>query len=307
MLFSTTILYLSISVMQQLTTGNSYEDCLSYSYEEETVNVSTLIDDLRSEFLLISADSKLLNFYYNEEYLNNDNDINDSIYAIEIERRTILYLTSFAWLFKDLNNLVWKYPDSEAKNNIYKEAINYHCHEDGSHFLFHIYDWIKLGMNDINIASSDLLLFFFSDDLTLGGRHTIYQYIYYDGVVDGQNNYIGRYIIMESLEIAGYHFFKAIQNNYIRYLKETRNNNKLRYLGMTHSNIEKGSIHSIGGEYSTDKIFGKLKINKNDYNKYKNIAKIMMKHMVNDLWENEYKFITKKKTKQSKYIGIEYN
>jgi len=267
--------------------------------EERTVG--SLIQSLHDEFLVLSKDSKLLNFYNNEEYLNDDNFIS----AIEIDRRSILYLTSVAWLFKDLNNLVWKY--AETENDEYKELINYHCKEDGSHYLFHIHDFKKLGMNDINnVSPTDLLSFFFGE-LTERNRYTIYQFIYYDGIINGQNNPIGRYIIMQSLEICGHWFFESIVKNYQRYLKETRNNYPLRYLSNVHTNLELGSVHSthdINGDNNADVIFGKVLLSNDEYNKYFQIGIKMMNHMINDLWDNEYKFITKKFNQQDYFNNL---
>ena len=269
--------------------------------DEGNKTVASLISALDKEFMIISKDNKLLNFYNNREYLDGDNFIS----ATEIEKRQTLYLTSLAWLFKDINNMVWKYSDNQAENNIYKKLINYHCKEDGSHYLYHKHDFTKLGLDDINIRSTDLLLYFFGD-LTIESRKIIYKLIYYDGLINGEENPIGRYILMQAFEITGYWIFESFRENYNRYLRETRNNYQLRYIGNLHINLEPGTIHSTheSGENDAELIFGKIQLTNEQYNKYFKYGVIIMKHTANHFWVENYKFITKKFNQQNFFNNL---
>jgi hypothetical protein len=110
-----------------------------YGYDEngnkQPLNrtVKELLQAMNEMSVEMKPELKLVEFFNSEEYFE-DYD------ALLVRKRITLYVTSFVWLFKDLHNIVFKYPNDENLN-IYRELINEHCDEDGTHWKMFIYDW----------------------------------------------------------------------------------------------------------------------------------------------------------------------
>ena len=135
------------------------ECSVSQQKDEKLLPVSLLLEAIDARVELIAGKNALLGMLEDVESIN--------ISKFILFRRMVLYTQSFAWMFKDLNQLIWRYPEmigispNDTEYNKLKAMINDHTLEDGTHWEFFQYDWIKLGLNNNNILPSNVLEFFF--------------------------------------------------------------------------------------------------------------------------------------------------
>merc|ERR1711933_205417 len=176
---------------------------------------------------------KLIDFFNSDEYYN-DHDPYLS------RKRITLYSSAFAWLFKDLHNLVFRY-SGNTDDNIYKQLINKHCVEDGSHWKMLQYDYKQLELDTNNAKTSEAFEFLFND-ITSASRNALYQIMWFDGRLNGKENELSRFVLMETIESIGHIVFAAIGEDY-KYFHE-KTGIDLLYFGGDHADLEPGALHT---------------------------------------------------------------
>jgi len=291
---SACLLAVSALLFLNIATGRGEECSVESEEEERTIPLGDVLSEISARFERDVADNKLLAFF-------SESGESQNMSPFILRKRAVLYALSFSWLFKDLNNLVWRYPSIDFEKDPmaeYKQLVNKHTEEDGSHWKMFQHDWRKLGLDEGSTTPSQTAEFFFSQ-FTEASRAAIYDMIYFDGLLDGKRNVIGRYVIMASLEFAGHHLFAAIESDYDKYLRET-NGYELRYVGSEHSDLESGAIHTEHSEkgeqegadaVSAEDKFAALNVTQSEHRQFLDVSAKVLHAITEKHWVAKYEFV----------------
>lgn len=295
----------ALAVSMLLLNVVSAEVCSVNSTEEaRTIGLGSVLSEISARFERDVADNKLLAFFSES---GESRDMSPFI----LRKRAVLYAMSFSWLFKDLNNLVWRYPSIDFENDPmaeFKQFVNTHTEEDGSHWKMFQYDWRKLGLDEGSTTPSQTTEFFFSE-FTEASRAAIYDMIYFDGLLDGKHNVVGRYVIMATLEFAGHHLFAAIESDYDKYLRET-DGYDLRYVGRVHSELESGAIHdehdgAKGADaVSAEERFAALNVTASERRQFLDVSAKVLHALTEEHWVAKYEFVSEKFQRQQYFNSL---
>ena len=131
----------------------------------------------------------------------------------------------------------------------------------------------------------------------------IYELIYLDGVVDGKNNPIGRFLIMQALESLGKKLFGRITPNFHSFHKETGLN--LKYMSDMHSDLEQGTLHSDVVD-DPNQLFAQVKITQKEYDSYLKVIYKVMDVIFGDgaHWTEKYDFVVRDWAVQNYYTNL---
>ena len=141
----------------------------------------------------------------------------------------------FAFGFKDINNLVFKYPDSEENTEPLKTMINNHAEEDGNHWKMYLKDLKTLDL-DIELNLSSFFKYMYSDD-TIKQRRFLYRLVQ---IAEIAKDPVERYCIIETIEIYGHFLFGILKDLSKEY--EALTGKTLLYLGELHYKKETGLL-----------------------------------------------------------------
>lgn len=141
----------------------------------------------------------------------------------------------FAFGFKDLNSLVFRYPDEEAAQDKFKNVINQHTLEDANHWPMYINDLKALGL-DKTLTFSEFLREMWSND-TVKQRWATYRLCQ---LAEEAKNPIDRYAIIEAIEMFGHYLFGVFKDISIDHAAGT--GTQLKYLGPQHFDKEVGYL-----------------------------------------------------------------
>ena len=192
-----------------------------------------------------------------------------------------------------------------------KQLINSHCNEDGYHWTMFVSDWNLLGMNNNHNAAAIKAIEFFFGKFTEASRKTMYKIMYYDGLLNGDENELGRFIIMSTIEALGKNMFEIMlkDKHYDQFLGQTGRKLKLRYFAPVHSNLETGNLHaqSVGGghdEQALHEYFWDQTISTEQYATYMEVTNKIIKAINDDHWNGFYQFITNGWANQDVYSNL---
>ena len=141
----------------------------------------------------------------------------------------------FAFGFKDLNNMVFRYEDDDAKHNPYCEVINNHTYEDENHWPWLLADLKTLGI-DRDVRLSSLMKFLWSDH-TRQQRWANYRM---SQLALQAKDPLVRYCLIETIELFGHYLFGKLASISAAYERES--GKRLVYLGKTHFEKEQGEL-----------------------------------------------------------------
>jgi len=144
----------------------------------------------------------------------------------------------FAFGFKDLNNLIFKYPESEAQQDKLKKVINQHCVEDGNHWPMYLKDLSILGL-DVSQPMSETLKMLWGKK-TERQRLAVYRLIQMAEIAKGP---LERYCLIETIEIFGNYIFGVFTQVSKGYSAET--GKAPHYLGEKHLDKETGMLAKL--------------------------------------------------------------
>lgn len=290
------LLLLSALLCLKMTTAD--ECSTDLEDEARTIPMGTVLSEISARFERDVAGNALIEFF-------SESGESQDISPFILRKRAVLYALSFSWLFKDLNNIVWFYPSIDFENDPmaeYKQLINDHTAEDGSHWKMYQHDFVKLGLDEGSTTPSQTAEFLFSE-FTRASRAAIYDMIYFDGLLDGKRNVLGRYVVMASLEFAGHHLFAAIDSDYEKYLRETKGFH-LRYVGREHSELEPGAIHdhthhsdadaNEAGAVSAEQRFAALNVTQSEYRQFLDVSAKVLHALTEEHWVAKYEFVKDK-------------
>jgi hypothetical protein len=137
--------------------------------------------------------------------------------------------------FMDLNGVLLKYPDDEARRDPYKRAINDHVDEDSQHWSFYLEDLRRLGL-DAPMALPDVLRF-------LWGRETHHQRmaVYRLAALAARaEDPMLRYCLIAALESFAHLLFETLQKVAAAFGRET--GQEVLYVGSVHAAREPGHL-----------------------------------------------------------------
>ena len=142
---------------------------------------------------------------------------------------------AFAFGFKDLNSLVFRYSEEEAAQDKFKNVINQHSLEDANHWPMYLSDLKTLGL-DKTMKFSDFLKEMWSDD-TVKQRWATYRFCQLAEICKDP---VERYALIETIELFGHYLFGVFKDISVQHAAETGVN--LKYLGQQHFDKEVGFL-----------------------------------------------------------------
>lgn len=197
-------------------------------------------------------------------------NISDVVYY----RRAMISFIPFFLLFKDLNNIIFKYDEIDTPLKMF---ISNHCSEDGHHYKMFLHDLKALGL-DGNHKYSKVLMEIFDDGKTLGQRSAFYNIIRLDTKIDGPNNDVGRAIILHAVECMATKHLSGFMSYYEAFFANT--GITLQYLAPVHLHIEQHTYDKAYEfennrlHFSFEKDFLNIKLqDENQFDLYFDIAK----------------------------------
>jgi len=159
----------------------------------------------------------------------------DGYSAVEKLKAWIPIASYFSFGFKDLTNMIWKYPADEAKGDTLKTIINVHCIEDGNHWPWLLKDLVTLELNkDTDWVS--MFKFLWSKE-NENQRQGLYDHIILSQRAKDPRL---RFIMMWAFEKCGHILFTAVSNLGSEF--ETESGKKLYYCGKPHLDAEDGTV-----------------------------------------------------------------
>jgi len=151
----------------------------------------------------------------------------------------------FAFGFKDLNSMIFRYPEEEAATDKFKNVINQHSLEDANHWPMYLSDLESLGL-DKTQKFSEFLREVWSDD-TVKQRWATYRLS--QMAIEAQNP-VDRYALIETIEMFGHYLFGVLKDVSVAYAAET--GVKLKYLGQQHFDKEVGFLTNQDDDVQDD-------------------------------------------------------
>jgi hypothetical protein len=137
--------------------------------------------------------------------------------------------------FMDLNDVLLRYPDDEARQDPYKRAINDHLDEDARHWVLYLEDLRRLGL-DVALPLPDLLGF-------LWGRETLHQRlaVYELAALAAQAGHpLVRYALIAALEACAHLLFDTLMQVSSGVTRST--GTEVLYVGSVHAAKEPGHL-----------------------------------------------------------------
>lgn len=141
----------------------------------------------------------------------------------------------FAFGFKDLNSMIFRYPEEEAAQDKFKNVINQHSYEDANHWPMYLSDLKALGM-DTAMPFSEFLKEMWSD-ATVKQRWATYRFCQ---MAEIMKDPVERYAIIETIEKFGHYLFGVLTDVSKQYQQES--GIQLKYLGQQHFDKEVGFL-----------------------------------------------------------------
>jgi len=145
-------------------------------------------------------------------------------------------MVNFIMGFKDMNQSVLCYPETEANIDPLKAAINEHCKEDGNHW-----PWLLMDLKTLNLNPDTdwvTLIKFLWGSQTVGQRGAIYDFV---RIVQKLQNPLLRLCFICTVEIYGHVMLSTTTE--LANIIEKETGKKLHYFGQTHLRHEEGHFH----------------------------------------------------------------
>jgi hypothetical protein len=159
----------------------------------------------------------------------------DSVPARDRLMRWLPCAAPWIFGFMDLNGILLKYPDDDARRDRYKQAINDHLEEDAQHWTFYLEDLRGLGL-DASLDFPEVLRFLWGSE-TRTQRLAVYRL---SVLAARSEDPILRYCLIAALESFAHLLFATLHRVSVQFDRETGRD--LLYVGSVHAAKEPGGL-----------------------------------------------------------------
>ncbi len=195
------------------------------------------------------------------------------------------HLSVFAFGFKDLNNILLPYPESEAALDSRKQMINDHCAQDGTHWHWYLEDLNLLNLNS-QLKFTEGLHYLWDEDRKLD-RLFMYKVC---ALLEEAKDPLLRYCIIAPFEFFAHLLFDITAQLAREYKAESGID--LTYLGDKHSIVEPGGLVDNQHEITDETDFLEAELESDFYDKGMEIS-IFMADQIEARWQGNLDYILK--------------